>query len=86
MLVKLKTLKWFEQHAFKDHDGDYWETASNRDYFDVFHTKSTNTYAIYPHNIEKGFMEYEPHIARIQSWTIERILTKENGPEYFLIK
>lgn len=39
-----------------------------------------------PYNIEKGFMEYDPHIAKIQSWAIEKELTKENDPEYFLIQ
>jgi len=88
MLVKLKPLKWFQENAFKDHDGDYWETESNKDHFDTFHIKSpnTNTYAMNPYNIENGFMEYDPHIAKIQSWAIEKELTKENDPEYFLIQ
>ena len=86
MLVKLKPIEWFQKNAFKDHDGDYWKTLQARKHFDEYHQAQPNAYAIYPHNIEKGFIKYDPHIAKIQSWAIERELTKENDSEYFIIQ
>ena len=86
ILVKLKPLEWFKENAFKDHDGDFWKTLQARRQFDNYHQDPPNDYAMYSHNIERGFMEYEAHIAKAQSWAIERVLTKENDPEYFLIQ
>jgi hypothetical protein len=85
-LVKLKPLEFFEANAFKDHDGDYWKTKEYRDYFDKNHTELEDSYAVYPKNIEKGYMEIPEYVVQINKWAIERVLNIIDDPEYFLIK
>jgi hypothetical protein len=84
-LVKLKPLSFFKEHAFLDHDGDYWKTKEYRDYYDTYHTELEDSYAVYKHNIIKGIAKLPDDVIEINSWAIEKILNKYDDPEYFLI-
>jgi len=82
----MQSLEWFEKNAFKDMDGEFWETEKLRDQYN-----KGEEYEI-PWNNE----DLEPAIpAKIcggiwiidtekKMWGVKIVLTVEEYPEYFI--
>ncbi len=43
--IRFNSLEWFKENAFRDHDGDYWETAECRNHFDKTHQSHGEIYS-----------------------------------------
>ncbi len=82
-IIKYHPLEWFEQHAFKDHDGDYWKHKDDRNHYDKFHNSpiyenapASIYYVEGPIELFGIFDEYQ--------WAIEKVYNKEENPELFI--
>ena len=88
MIVKLKPLSWFQQHAFADNDGDFWETEELRNSYNHEDNKmrGTSLYSLCVNNNYAG--KVLPYIGakdyKRVAWAVATIITKREHPEYFI--
>ena len=84
-LAKIQNKEWLDANAFKDIDGDYWlnETA-----FYVWdrsvRNKPDHSAWIAAGDVGKVVDTDGDYLGMKIEWGLERYLTPENDPEYFL--
>ena len=90
--IKLKSLEWFEENAFLDHDGDYHPNEKDRDYYDKRHQmpmRDGKLYykSVYRKNIRENIMyirKYDEEQIHLYKWALEKVLYPETDPQYFI--
>jgi len=87
MVVKVRSLEWFEENAFRDDDGDYWKTMELRDAHNEMRigTVSEVEGKYVPKKvIGKVLKHINQDFYNKHKWIVEEILTQNEYPEYFL--
>jgi len=74
MIVKLKPLSWFKENAFEDKEGDFWSAND----------KGTNEYYVPKTFVNTVLFNVTPQGYEAFRWAVDKILTKEDYPEYFV--
>ena len=86
--IRFKPLSLFEEYAFRDIDGAYWETKKLRDTYDLEEEYEINTTEVNMLNrIELQFLQgdiWEVDDTVKKSWGIANIYSIEQCPEYFI--
>jgi len=88
MLVKLKPLNWFKQNAFVDKEGDFWVTEELRNCYDSVHKRlldiKDTRICVTRDSASALFSHVDKDDYKNLVWAIDKILTKEEYPEYFI--
>lgn len=88
--VRMKPKKFFQDHAFRDIDGAYWESAAQRDYYDEgkklitpWADEDFSPSSVSSRTFDKIVIipvsEVEP-----KGWAIESLFPREQYPEYYI--
>lgn len=84
--LKVKPMSWFEENAYKEGESGemhYWD--SEQEYSDWDNNKANFLSAIREQDIRTGLYTVDSLQKRASiSWAVERMLTLENDPEYFI--
>jgi len=89
-IIKIKPLSWFQENAYKDDHGDWWESEEICDNWetDNWSSKDTGTFGdllwVYAHNIGTTFNMDNNYPGYKIDWAIEKEYTKEEYPEFYL--
>lgn len=91
MIVKVlfKPRLWFECNAYKDVDGEYWETFSLCDNYDIgkkFNASFTGEEldVAIPNLVLGSVWQLPEDQVKNKMWGIEEVYTPETHPEHFI--
>ena len=79
--IILKPLEWFEENAYRDIDGEYWESGHICDLFYRFDGKNL---CVDLDLIIRGRMNTMIYGISDYEWCTKRIVDNINNPEYFI--
>ncbi|MCD6435248.1 MAG: hypothetical protein J7L15_02490 [Clostridiales bacterium] len=90
VLVKIQNIEWFTKNCYMDNDGDWWRHKELQDlYYNHNHVDGDNLHATYLDTL--GTMDIIGKISEAEfkdfkhwGWAVEKYITKEENPEYFL--
>ena len=77
---------WFEEYCYMDQDSDWFLTEEIYELYSHYDGNGSNPYAIYigDEHVVKGYIDYYESDTLRYGWAVDKLVTKENHPEYWL--
>lgn len=87
--VRFQDSDWFEEHAWKDIDGEFWETEILMERLNAgeemeFNWSNDDLAPAIPHHVAGTIQEMTLYDVTMKKWGIKAVYTYDANPEYWV--